>query len=441
MAFLVVQAVRCPDPIVTYPFSLTFPNPIAAGNTLLYIGNHSYRGCPVSISDTLGNVWSGELSGQAALPFVGALLEVFAASVTVAGTDTVTIRANCGQPVRHGWLLEVSGLNAAGYEGQASAQSGTNPCATPAVAATAANDILFEYVMGSSSGNNNGSDCSSNDGGTFIDGLGHDGLFWRALGAAGSYTATDSSVNANASFPTVVIAIAFKAAVGGSSDAATATLTEAGESLGGTATVADATSASATQAGESASGGATAAATASGAATEAGESVSGATTAKITATGALNEAGESVSGTATVSESASGAATEAGESLSGFTGQAPDQASGTIVQGGESLSGSATSSASAAGSGSETESLGGTAGAQDAASGSAAQAGEQLAGATSARITTTGNVDEAGEAMTGSATSTMPGAPIIVRVTTVMSARYRVTSRVSARYRVTTLID
>jgi len=91
----------------TQPFTGTLTSTVI-GNTLIAVLSHSYLGCPVTLSDNLGNVWTRRLQGDYRSSGAN-VFYVFTAPVTVAGTVIVTAAASCGSS-SNGVLAEYSGI-------------------------------------------------------------------------------------------------------------------------------------------------------------------------------------------------------------------------------------------------------------------------------------------------------------------------------------------
>lgn len=163
-------------------------------------------------------------------------------------------------------------------------------------------------------------------------------------------------------------------------------------------------SGSLTDGGETLTGTGSVAIAATGSITEGSESISGSGSVAISASGSLSDSGETISGSGSVALSGSGSVQDSGEAISG-TGSVSVSGSGTLVDGGETISGSASVASTNRGSFVDGgEIIAGTGSVSVSASGSLVDSGETISGSGSVAISGYGSLTDGGEVIAGAQT-------------------------------------
>jgi hypothetical protein len=97
--------------------TLALPGNATAGNHILVMCNHSYSGCPVTITDSQGNTYTRHFFSDFVWSF-------FTAPVASSAALTVTFNMACGQSSRS-MVVEVSGLATPHYYDMANRTTNT----------------------------------------------------------------------------------------------------------------------------------------------------------------------------------------------------------------------------------------------------------------------------------------------------------------------------
>jgi len=120
--------------------TFAFPGNTVAGNAITVILEHSYVGCPPSLTDTQSNTYTSK--GTQPSPASGIYLWVFTAVAGSSAACTITVTFSCGV-VRTFFAAEVSGLQADPYDVEATLGDTTSPYGTGGMTTTANGDYIM----------------------------------------------------------------------------------------------------------------------------------------------------------------------------------------------------------------------------------------------------------------------------------------------------------
>lgn len=120
--------------------TFAMPGNSTSGNTICVIMEHSYLGCPPSITDTLGNTYTSK--GANPSPVAGRFLFVFTAPVTSTGANTLTITFSCGNSFAF-FAAEVSGLVTDPFDDEATLDDTTTAYGPGNLTPTQNNDFIM----------------------------------------------------------------------------------------------------------------------------------------------------------------------------------------------------------------------------------------------------------------------------------------------------------
>lgn len=144
MEWAYVQGVAFADDVAS-PNVAAMPGPVTVGNTIIVIANHSYEGCPPSVTDSLGNTYTPK--GDHRSGGSGHSVWCFTAPITNDGTPTITITYACGSS-RSAFALEYSGLQADPFDQQNAKSNAEVTSETGSVNTTTDGQLILSHFKG-----------------------------------------------------------------------------------------------------------------------------------------------------------------------------------------------------------------------------------------------------------------------------------------------------
>lgn len=153
MAIAIVQNV-VDEVFAGSPKALAYTSNVTAGNLLVVTTIHSYFGCAISISDTLGSTFTKRVNGiQLTDAAGGTFVHVWTAPIPSGGANTVTMTSGCGSHAQVS-IYELSGHDVTTSYGGASGPTTntTNPVKSGSITPTVDGSFLLSFMRNANNG-------------------------------------------------------------------------------------------------------------------------------------------------------------------------------------------------------------------------------------------------------------------------------------------------
>lgn len=125
-------------------FTMVLPVSVTVGQTIIALFSHSYTGCPITVTDDLGNTYTKR---SANIGVSSHTQWVFTAPVTTGGTCTLSVNRACGN-TQVSWAIEVANIASGNpFDGENVKSNASSPCDTAGFTTTADDDLIVGQFL------------------------------------------------------------------------------------------------------------------------------------------------------------------------------------------------------------------------------------------------------------------------------------------------------